>query len=336
MLQVGVLGASGYVGGELLGLLAQHPEMEVVLAGARRSAGQAVADAMPHLAPAYPDLSFVEVEAAALNGLDVVFLALPHGESQGIVPGLAEGQLVVDLAADFRTPAASYEAWYGHPHAAPGLCEGFASGVVERSRGGLVGAKRIAVPGCYPTAATLALGPLLDAGLVEPRGIVVDAVSGISGAGRRAEEAYAFSTLDEDVKAYGLFTHRHTGEIEHLLGAEVIFTPHLVPMVRGMLATCYARPSSTATPGSAAAALAAAYAAEPFVTACAEPPSTKWTTGSNAAFVWAGEDPRSGWTVSIAAIDNLGKGAAGQAVQAANVALGLPEGSGLSTVGRYP
>ncbi len=336
MLKAGVLGASGYAGGELLALLAGHPELEVVVAGAKRAAGEAVASFQPSLAPAYPNLAFVDATPEALSGLDVVFLALPHGESQAIVPVLSADQLVVDLAADFRTGAKAYEAWYGHPHAAPELCDGFATGVVERSRSELVGAKRIAVPGCYPTATTLALGPLLDAGLIEDEGIVVDAVSGISGAGRKADEAYSFSALDEDVRAYGLFTHRHTGEIEHLLNAQVIFSPHLVPMVRGMLATCYARPTSTAKPGAAKAALKAAYADEPFVTVCDEPPSTKWATGSNAAFVWAGEDPRTGWTVAMGAIDNLVKGAAGQAVQAANVALGLPETTGLPVVGRYP
>lgn len=336
MLKAGVLGASGYAGGELLGLLAGHPEVEVTVAGAKRNAGQSVAAFQPSLAPAYPTLSFVDATAGALAGLDVVFLALPHGESQAIVPELDPAQLVVDLAADFRTGPEAYEAWYGHPHAAPALCGSFVTGVVERSRAALGGAKRIAVPGCYPTATTLALGPLLDAGLVEPSGIVVDAVSGVSGAGRKADEDFSFSALDEDVRAYGLFTHRHTGEIEQLLGAEVIFTPHLVPMVRGMLATCYARPSSKATVGAAKAALEQAYADEPFVTVCDEPPSTKWATGSNAAFVWAGEDPRTGWTVAMGAIDNLVKGAAGQAVQAANLALGLDETAGLPVVGRYP
>ncbi|MEI6453867.1 MAG: N-acetyl-gamma-glutamyl-phosphate reductase [Actinomycetes bacterium] len=336
MATAGVLGASGYAGTELLGILAGHGQMELVVAGAHRSAGITVAQHQPSLAPAYLDLVMLEASPESVSGLDVVFLALPHGESQQMMRLFGPEQTIIDLSADFRTGAKAYEHWYGSPHQAAELCDEFVTGVVERSRKQLQGAKRIAVPGCYPTASTLALGPLLDRGLIESSGIVIDAVSGVSGAGRSSAEAYGFSQIDEDFKAYGLFDHRHTGEIQDLLNAEVIFTPHLAPMVRGMLVTCYARPKASVTADQLQAAMREAYQDEAFVTLTHHAPSTKWTAHSNAAFVWVGLDERTGWVVAMAAIDNLGKGAAGQAVQAANVALGFSETEGLSTIGSFP
>ena len=199
----------------------------------------------------------------------------------------------------------------------------------------------MAAAGCYPTSAGLALAPLVRAGLVEPSGIVVDAASGVSGAGRGLKESLHFGTVDEDFTAYGLLTHRHTPEMEQILGAQVLFTPHLVPMVRGILATCYARPTMTPGAGTLTTAtvldvLHEAYDDEPFVVVTDDPPSTKATAGSNTAHVTARVDERTGWVLSLCALDNLVKGASGQAIQCANAARGLPETTGLPVAGLYP
>jgi N-acetyl-gamma-glutamyl-phosphate reductase len=209
-------------------------------------------------------------------------------------------------------------------------------GLPELFRDDLVGATLVAAAGCYPTSAGLALAPLVRGGLVEPSGIIVDAASGVSGAGRGAKENLHFGTVDEDFTAYGLLTHRHTPEMEQILGAQVLFTPHLAPMVRGILATCYARPTASQTTATIMEALHDAYDAEPFVVVTDGPPSTKATSGSNVAHVTARVDPRTGWVVALCALDNLVKGASGQAIQCANAALGLAETSGLPIAGLYP
>ncbi len=266
-----------------------------------------------------------------LDGLDLVFCALPHGESQKFVPELrARVGCIVDLAADFRLKdPALYPQWYGEAHAAPELLAEAVFGLPELFRDDLPGATLVAAAGCYPTAAGLALAPLLRPGLVEPSGIVVDAASGVSGAGRGAKENLHFGTVDEDFTAYGLLTHRHTPEMEQILGAQVLFTPHLAPMVRGILATCYARPVGAAagagplTTATVLEALHEAYDDEPFVVVTDDPPSTKATSGSNVAHVTARVDARTGWVVALCALDNLVKGASGQAIQCANVALDL-------------
>jgi N-acetyl-gamma-glutamyl-phosphate reductase len=346
MARIGIIGASGFTGAELLRLAAGHPDLDVAVATADTQAGTPVAQLYPSLAGGYPDLTFSEVDLDALDGLDLVFLGLPHGASQSIVPDLL-GRVghVVDLAADFRlTDADLYPEWYGEPHVRPDLLDSFAYGLPELFRDALVGAERIAVPGCYPTAATLALAPFVEAGLVDPTGIVVDAASGASGAGRPPKPNTTFCTVDEDFTAYGLLTHRHTPEIEQNLArcgdgeASVIFTPHLAPMSRGILATCYARPADgwPATTTEALDVLHERWADEPFVITADCSPSTKATLGSNCAQVTARVDERTGWLVVIAAIDNLTKGASGGAVQCANLALGLPEATGLATVGVYP
>ena len=340
-MKAGVVGASGYVGTELLRLCASHPGLEVAWAAAGGHAGEAVGAHSPSLAAAYPGLVYQSFEPGAVDGLDVVFLALPHGESQRLVPALVgRVGLVVDLAADFRlADPALYPTWYGAPHAAPDLLGRFVYGLPELFRADLVGAQAVAAAGCYPTAAALALAPFVRAGLVERTGLVVDAASGVSGAGRTASDRLHFAQVDGGFSAYGLLDHRHTPEIEQAVAGEVLFTPHLVPMVRGLLATCYARPSAAAAGLSSADALRVlrdAYADEPFVVVTEEPPSTKATVGSNCAQVSARVDPRTGWLLSLCALDNLVKGAAGQAVQCANVALGLAEGAGLPTAGLYP
>lgn len=344
--RVGIVGASGFTGAELLRLIAGHPDLELVVATGDSQAGTAVADLYPSLRLAYPDLVFAPWTdgLAEANELDLVFCGLPHGVSQEIVPGLlAPGRVVVDLGADFRLKdAALYPQWYGVDHTAPELLDRAVYGLPELFRSELADAKLIATPGCYVTTATLALAPFLDRGLVEPTGIIVDAASGVTGAGRVPKAANSFTTVDENFTAYGMLSHRHTPEIEqnlsHVAGiaAQVLFTPHLVPMNRGILATCYARPTEAVTTKSLRAALHEAYDAEPFVVVVDEPPSTKATLGSNAVHVTAYADERTGWVVALAALDNLTKGASGGAVQAANVALGLDEVAGLPTVGVAP
>lgn len=340
-MKVGIDGASGYAGAELLRLCAGHPELDVVLAGADTQAGQPVSALYPSLAGAYRSLAFSTLRAEDLDGLDVVFLALPHGESQRLAPALVgRVGLLVDLAADFRLrDPAAYPTWYGAEHEAPGLLGRFAYGLPELFGPALAGAGLIAAPGCYPTAAALALAPLVRAGVVESTGIVVDAASGTSGAGRSLSPAMHFATVDENFTAYGLLTHRHTPEIEQAVGAQVLFTPHLAPMTRGILATCYARPTAAAgTAGTAEvmAVLHEAYDDEPFVVVTDAPPSTKATAGSNCAHVTARVDVRTGWALVLCALDNLVKGASGQAIQCANAALGLPETTGLPLAGVYP
>ena len=339
-MKAGILGASGYTGSELLRLLAGHPEFEVAVASAHSHAGETVGTHTPSLAAAYPGLVYDGNDPARFDGLDLVFCGLPHGESQRIVPELrARVGVVVDLAADFRLhDAALYPRWYGEEHAAPELLADAVYGLPELFREGLAGATLVAAAGCYPTAAGLALAPLVRAGLVEPTGIVVDAASGVSGAGRGLKESLHFGSVDEDFTAYGLLTHRHTPEMEQVIGGEVLFTPHLAPMVRGILATCYARPAAGTAPTTASvmAALHDAYDAEPFVVVTDAPPSTKATMGANAAHVSARVDPRTGWVVSLCALDNLVKGASGQAIQCANAALGLSETTGLPLAAVYP
>ncbi len=339
-MKTGILGASGYTGSELLRLLAAHPEFEVAVATAHSHAGQAVGTQTPSLAGAYPGLVYEENDPARFDGLDLVFSALPHGESQRIIPELrGRTGCIVDLAADFRLHDSSlYPQWYGQEHSAPELLGDAVYGLPELFREGLAGATLVAAAGCYPTSAGLALAPLVRGGLVETTGIVVDAASGASGAGRGLKDSLHFGTVDEDFTAYGLLTHRHTPEMEQILGAQVLFTPHLAPMVRGILATCYSRPVAGTPPTteSVLAALHDAYDAEPFVVVTDDPPSTKATAGANVAQVTARVDPRTGWVISLCALDNLVKGASGQAIQCANAALGLPETTGLPMAGVYP
>jgi len=340
-----VAGGSGYAGAELLRLLSAHPEIEVVHITADSNIGARVADLYPSLGVAYPELWHHPFDPVDFDGLDVAFLALPHGQSQ-----LAAGALldrvghVVDIGADFRLPAATYEQWYGEAHQAPELLSRFAFGLPELFRDDISAHQHVANPGCYPTAAALALAPLLAGGLVEPAGLVVDAVSGISGRGRGLSAPSLFSEANENVSAYGLLTHRHTAEMELALGrlsptgeAQVLFTPHLVPMTRGILATCYARP---AVPGLTTESLLARYrdyyAGEPFVAVLDAPPSTKATLAGNAVHLTVRADPRTGTILALAAEDNLVKGASGQALQNANLLLGLPETTALSPIGVAP
>ncbi len=338
MARIGIIGASGFTGAELLRLAAQHPDLDVAFATGDTQAGTKVADLYPSLAAAYPDLVFSTYDVDAAAGLDLVFLGLPHGASQAIVPELI-GKVghVVDLAADFRLKdAALYPQWYGEAHTAPELLTEFAYGLPELFRDEILAATHVAVPGCYPTAASLALVPLVRTGAIEPSGIIVDAASGVSGAGRPPKPTTTFCAVDEDFTAYGLLDHRHTPEIEQVTGASVLFTPHLAPMSRGILATCYARPTGTTSTEAVLEILRTAYAGEPFIVVTDGSPSTKATLGSNCAHLTARFDERTGWVMAIAAIDNITKGASGQAVQCANLLLSLPEATGLPIVGMYP
>jgi N-acetyl-gamma-glutamyl-phosphate reductase len=344
MQKVAIIGASGFTGAELLRICAVHPEFQVTAATGDSQAGTAVADLYPSLAGAYPEMAFVPYNEDLVDEADLVFLGLPHGASQSIVPQLrGRAKHIVDLAADFRLDDPGlYPTWYGEPHAAPELLDEFVYGMPEFFRDDIAGAELVAAPGCNVTTAALALGPVVKAGLADPNGMVVDVASGVSGAGRPPKPHTTFCTVDEDFTAYGLLTHRHTPEIEMAVGryadadVQVIFTPHLAPMNRGILATCYARAVGSPSTDDVLNAMQDAYAGEPFIVVSERSPSTKATLGSNSCHVTARVDDRTGWVLMIAAIDNLGKGASGQAVQCANLALGLPESTGLAVAGLYP
>ncbi len=337
-MQVGIAGASGYLGAELLRLLAGHPSFEVAVVQADSSAGSQVAELYPNLAPRYGDMQFSPLDAGGFCGLDAVFVALPSGRSQDLVPTLASSvPLVVDLGGDFRLKDPSlYPVWYGFEHRAPGLLGRFVYGMPELSRSELVGARLVAAPGCYVTAATIALAPLVKEGLIEASGVIVDAASGTSGGGRAPSAGFHHPVVNESFSAYGLLNHRHTPEMEQAVGAQILFTAHLAPMTRGILATCYGRATDKQAGRRALEVLKAAYRDEPFVQVSAVPRSTRDTYGSNTVQVSAFYDDRTGHVVSLAALDNLVKGGAGQAIQAANLALGLEETLGLPTLGLVP
>ena len=340
MISVGILGASGFVGAELLRICAAHSEFKVVYATGDSQAGSLASSLYPSLTTAYPNLVFDEYSLEKTLKCDVVFLALPHEASLQIVPELINKvRLVVDCSAAFRLKDSSlYPNWYGFEHNAKSELAAAVYGLPELYRQELKNAKLIATPGCYVTAASLALAPLVKTNVISTVGVIVDAASGVSGAGRALKSTNSFCTVDEDFTAYGLLDHRHTPEIEQVTGAQILFTPHLAPMNRGILATCYARPVDSANTSTASllAVLSRAYAREPFVAVRPASPSTKATLGSNSVHLSARFDERTGYVVVLSAIDNLTKGAAGGAVQAANVALGLDETTGLSKVGMYP
>jgi N-acetyl-gamma-glutamyl-phosphate reductase len=332
-IQVAIFGASGFVGAELLRLCADHSGLAPAQLFADSQAGKTVAAVHAHLAPAYGSLALEKYEPSRLDDIGLVFAALPHGQSQHLAPEiLGRGIPFVDLGADFRlNDAAAYERWYQEPHRAPELLSHFVYGIPEIHREAIRGAKAVAAAGCYPTSAILALKPLM--GLIEPDSIVVDAASGVSGAGKALKEETHFNTVDENFTAYGLLTHRHTAEMEMALDSRLLFTPHLAPMNRGILATCYAQAKAPCDP---LAVLKQAYADEPFVSVSERPPQTKWTLGSNAVHLTARYDDRTGRILAIAALDNLVKGAAGQMIQCANLMLGLDETAGLSACGVAP
>src|SRR5215213_3464441 len=333
MIRLAILGASGFVGAELLRLCAQHPRFRPAKLFGSSRAGQRLGDVHPHLALAYPDTPVNSYAPAELDDVDLVFAALPHGQSQAIAPDiLARGIPFVDLGADFRLDSAEdYDRWYPEPRRAPELLDRFVYGIPELHRTSISGSATVAAAGCYATAAILALKPLMA--LIEPGSLVVDAASGVSGAGKALKEETHFNSVDESLSAYGLLGHRHTAEMEMALGGQVLFTPHLAPMNRGILATCHGVARGPCDP---LGALLEAYADEPFIHVSERAPATKWTQGSNAVHLTARYDERTGRVLAVAALDNLVKGAAGQMIQCANLMLGLEETAGLPVAGVYP
>jgi N-acetyl-gamma-glutamyl-phosphate reductase len=338
---VGVTGATGYAGGEVCRLLAGHPNLRLTGVHANTSAGRHLGESQPHLLP-FADMVVQPSDAGSLGGYDVVVLALPHGESAAIAAQLPEDTLVIDCGADHRlTDADAWARWYGGDHAGSwpyGLPE------LAGQREKLAGARRIAVPGCYPTSVTLALAPALAAGLVEP-GVVVVAASGTSGAGKSAKTHLLGSEVMGSVSAYGVGgVHRHTPEmIQNLTQAAgepvtVSFTPTLVPMSRGILATCSAELRPGIDEAAARAVYGEAYADEPFVHLLPEGqwPTTAQVLGANTVALQVAVDLDAGRLVVVAAVDNLTKGTGGAALQCANLALGLPETTGLPLVGVAP
>ncbi len=338
LVRVAIVGASGYAGAELVRLLAGHPHATIDAIYGRDREGVPLADEFPHLAP----LGLRFRDRTPEPGIDVAFLALPHGASAELAVRLAAGgTTVIDVGSDLRLrDPAAYPAWYGFQHPEPAALADAVYGLTELARDRLPGARLVANPGCYPTAALLAMAPFARAGLLTGE-VIVDAKSGVSGAGRSAGADFGYTELEGGTKAYGVAGHRHAPEISQGLadaGADAVgltFVPHLLPQVRGIIATCYLTLTEDRDDAALGGILADAYADEPFVHPMARPPSSKLAWGSNHAFVHVA---RTGArrAVAIAAIDNLGKGAAGQAIQNMNVALGLPETAGLGALGVYP
>jgi N-acetyl-gamma-glutamyl-phosphate reductase len=338
-MKVGIINVTGYTGIELARLLHQHPEVELASVTGRSAAGQSLSQAFPHLAGI--NLTIKDKP----GDVELVFSAMPHKESaKEVIPLLDKGVKVVDISADFRLKDASeYQRWYGFSHPAPQLLKDAAYGLPELHRAEIAQAKLVANPGCYPTGAILALAPAVKAKLIEPD-LVFDSKSGLSGAGRTLSLTTHFSEANEDVSAYALEGHRHLPEITQELGQlyadkplSVTFVPHLIPMTRGILTTCYAQLASAKTGEKELKKLYADfYQDAPFVRVADWPPHTKQTWGSNLCLVYPTIDQRTGRLVVISAIDNLVKGASGQAIQNMNIMLGLPETTGLEALAIYP
>lgn len=344
MVKVGILGASGYTGAELVRLLARHPRVEIVAMTAERHAGKRMVDVFPQFrGRELPSL--MKVEEVDWRRMDLVFCCLPHGTTQDIIAGLPHSAKVVDLSADFRlTSLDAYNEWYGHPHRAPELQKEAVYGLTEANREAIKAARLVANPGCYPTCSTLPLIPLLKEGLIEVENIVIDAKSGVSGAGRAPKESSLFAEVAEGFHAYGVASHRHAPEIEQELskvsGKDVMvsFTPHLVPMNRGMMTTTYVTLAAGKTADDLREALSRAWISEPFIRLLAEgeTPQTRHVRGSNYCDIAVVADRVPGRAILISVIDNLVKGASGQAIQNMNVMLGFPETLSLEQEPLFP
>lgn len=361
MVTVSIVGVTGYTGLELLRMLARHPVFTVTSVTGRSVVGKRLNEVFPQLqALAYSgDTTRKPVDPALViteepEQTDLAFVCLPHAAAaESVIALLERGIRVVDLSADFRLRAADeYEEWYKHSHPAPALLETAVYGLCERYRERIEGAALVANPGCYATASILALLPAFSAGIIEPD-VIIDGKSGISGAGRSLSLGKHYAEANEDVSAYSVDGHRHLPEILQELeaGAEagghaletaprITFVPHLMPMTRGILATCYATPGRDASRSLSTAEVRelyqAYYAGEPFVQIVDQPPHTKWTYGSNACLIYPTVDARTGRLLVIACLDNLVKGASGQAIQNANRLFGLPETTGLTALALYP
>jgi N-acetyl-gamma-glutamyl-phosphate reductase len=346
-LAVAVLGASGYAGGELVRLLHDHPGFEVTFLGGRGSIGQSLSEVQPHLAglPEAP-LPLQAMDPASIaDAAGLVFSALPNGTSASLAPDILDaGVQVIDLAGDFRLALAAYPSWYGFEHPAPAWLDEAVYGLPELFGSRVGGAKLVANPGCFATAAILSCAPILAAGLADPAAIRIDGKTGISGAGRAAAETTSFGATEDSIRPYRFPAHQHTPEIERGialatgLDVPVLFVPHLVPAVRGVVTTSYLQAAEGLTTETLTACLAAADVGRPFVRVL-EPGAmvdAKRTRGTNMIELQAVADPRTGSAVVVAALDNLIKGAAGQAIQNANLVCGLPEDTALPTVAVYP
>jgi N-acetyl-gamma-glutamyl-phosphate reductase len=346
LLQVGIIGASGYTGAELLRLLAGHPEVEVTYVTANTYEGQPVEGLYPHL-QAFAGMMFRAFQPEeALDAADFHFIALPHGEAmRAVEPLLNGGARVVDLSADHRLDSAeSYSEWYGLEHSSPELLSEAAYGLPELFPEPIAASRLVAVPGCYPTAVLLALAPLLEAGVIEPEGLIADAKSGVSGAGRSLSLGTHFAQCNENISAYNLGGHRHQPEMELYLArvatgpVSLVFAPHLVPMNRGILATCYGRMHGEVTTTALLDIANRKYAGSPFVHVLPEGqlPQTKAVQGSNQCHIGLVADAQRKIVMAVSAIDNLVKGASGAAVQCMNLMAGLPPTMGLGAQGLFP
>jgi len=341
LLKVAIVGASGYSGEELCALLDRHPSAEVTAIFSRQHAGKSLGEVMPRFTGLkLASLIFTEADPANVASCDagVVFLALPHGvAAEYATAALKAGKVVIDLSADFRLRDAEvYADYYGGEHPAPELLRDSIYAIPELSRGAIKSSSLIACAGCYPTSIQLPLIPLLQAGLLDPSGIVASSASGVSGAGKKAAVDYLYAECNENMRAYGLPRHRHLSEVEQQLSlaagskVAITFIPHLAPMSRGIHTTIVATPAAGKTAADLKSSLLAAYAGEPFVRIREQPPETKHVTGTNFCDIALFDEPRTGRVVILSVIDNLVKGAAGQAVQCFNVRTGLAETEGLA------
>ena len=344
-IKASVIGASGYGGAEAVRLLASHPHVDIVHVTAESQQGRAMSSLYPNLRR-FVDQDMIAVDAERIGrDSDVAFVSLPSGKAMHLVPALLEQDCkVIDVAADFRLRDASlYPTWYKFEHKAPSFLAEAVYGLPELHRDAIAETRLLANPGCYPAASLLALAPLVRAGVVRPAGIVIDAKSGISGAGRGGGGGFGYAEVNENVRAYGVAGHNHTAEIEQELSGlageavRVVFTPHLVPMTRGILATGYAPLTDDLTPAAALGLYDDWYGDAPFMRVLHDAlPETKATLGANFCDVTVRIDARTRTAIAIAAIDNLGRGAAGQAVQNMNLMCGLPESAGLLFPAVYP
>ena len=344
MVKIGILGASGYTGAELLRLLGDHPAAEVVALTAERQAGRPIGDVFPQLA-VYDLPTLVKIDDVDVGGLDVLFCCLPHATTQAIVKSLPRGPKVVDLSADFRLrDPQAYEHTYGHAHQALELQEHAVYGLTEHYRPAIRNTWLVANPGCFTTTAELPLVPLLKSRLIQTDGIIIDAKSGVSGAGRDTKQGSLFTEVAEGVHAYGVATHRHTPEIEQCLAdfagqpMRVTFTPHLMPMSRGILSTIYVRLGQGVAATDLHATLEAAYAEEPFVHVLPfkTMPATRHVRGTNLCLIGVHPSRIAGEAILVSVLDNLVKGASGQAIQNMNLMLGLDEREGLGQRPLFP
>jgi N-acetyl-gamma-glutamyl-phosphate reductase len=345
-IKVGIVGATGYVGEELVRILCRHPQVTGITVAAKDAPGQRLSQVYPHLA-GFADMEILDMDQVPelISGSDLVFSALPHGLSAPVVrQTLAAGRRVIDMAADFRLPdQALYEQWYQAAHQAPDLLKEAVYGLPELFRSAVESARLVANPGCYPTSALLALAPLMKHGLVKQDSVIVDSKSGVSGAGRTLALGSHYCECNDNVRAYSVTTHRHTPEISHyasvLAGSrvDVVFTPHLIPMTRGILSTVYAELLRPLDAASLHQVYQDFYYGEEFIQLLAAGgwPETKWVQGTNRCCLGltvAGQKR----LIVVSAIDNLVKGASGQAVQNMNLMFGIPEGTGLDYPGLYP